>query len=170
MTAAWQARLATSSEGVFQALAVFFARSPVKRWLRLALIGLLLLWLARSLVMALWSFFPPAAPLPTVTDPINPALAASGGGDAQPGLILHHAVLDHRAAGCRQHRPGPAHAGETRSCAAPQLSFSASAHGGWQARCKDGSRAEYVPASTAISIGTLRHSHGPACWHAAVHG
>lgn len=79
MTAAWQARLATSSEGVFQALAVFFARSPVKRWLRLALIGLLLLWLARSLVMALWSFFPPAAPLPTVTDPINPALAASGG-------------------------------------------------------------------------------------------
>jgi len=79
VTAAWQTRLTTSSERVLQALTAFFARSQVQRWLRLALIGLLLLWLARSLVVALWSFFPPAAPLPTVTDPINPALAASSG-------------------------------------------------------------------------------------------
>jgi len=45
-----------------------------QRRLRQACTVVLLLWIAHSLLRALWSFVPPAAPLPDSLQPINPAL------------------------------------------------------------------------------------------------
>lgn len=69
----------TTSLGAFPSwLGAHMARPDVQGRLRVGVVTLLILWTASSLVTAIWSFVPPAAPLPTGLQPINPALAPAG--------------------------------------------------------------------------------------------
>jgi general secretion pathway protein C len=75
---AWQGQLATTIEEALTWLSAQLAVAGVQRRLRFAVLLLLVVWLARSLVLALWSFVPPAEPLPQGLLPINPVLPSDG--------------------------------------------------------------------------------------------
>lgn len=81
MTAAWQTRLATGSDSVRHALGGPLSQTlqPLMRpegqkKLRVGVVLLACLWIAHSLVDAVWSFVPAAAPLPPASSVLNPAL------------------------------------------------------------------------------------------------
>lgn len=75
---AWQGQLATTVEESFTWLSAQLAVAGVQRRLRFTALLLLVVWLARSLVLAMWSFVPPAEQLPQSLHPINPVLPSDG--------------------------------------------------------------------------------------------
>jgi general secretion pathway protein C len=63
-------------------MAPWLSEAGTQRRLRWLLATLLLLWICRALVTALWSFVPPAPALPAGLDPVNPALDTEVGASA----------------------------------------------------------------------------------------